>query len=334
MADFIRILTGPQVSLWGVHRRPLMGMSMICLIGSFGMAGGLRAQTPQAAAYPVDQAAAAGMTTGLPNGLTSQRAEMMHVRTSAQGAQGEAAAASMARSADQSIEERNQEIALQAAREKKSIKQSITERMKYDRAEASVNKVSANDMSTWKTQGGGVRVERNVPDAFMSALIAEEEQTAKRTGAGNERKGFGLFRKDNQASSADSGGGFLSGIHPPRLPFMGGRSGDSAEAAPSPPPSDNSEPTFVQTAGAVPAPGASSPSPASSNGAAKPAVVPAISGAALVEGRSSANPGAAPAAADRAPSSPQSVSFADRMPRMLTVGGGDKRCHNAAGSDE
>ena len=51
----------------------------------------------------VDPVAAAGMTNGLPNGLTSQRAEMMQVRTSAQGAQGEAAAASMARTADQSI---------------------------------------------------------------------------------------------------------------------------------------------------------------------------------------------------------------------------------------
>ncbi|MBP6784586.1 MAG: hypothetical protein KA152_12410 [Verrucomicrobiales bacterium] len=313
MADSIRILTVSRISLRGIRRRRLIGMSMLCLIGGFGMAGGVRAQTPQAAAYPVDQAAAAGMTTGLPNGVTSQRAEMMQVRTSAQGAQGEAAAALMARSADQSMEERNRELALQAAREKKSIKQSMTDRLKYDRAETAVNKVSANDMSTWKTQGGGVRVERNVPDAFMSALIAEEEQTAKRTGASSERKGFGLFRKDRQASSSDSGGGFLSGIHPPRLPFMGGRGGDSAEVAPSPPPSDNSEPTFVQTG--APAPGgapASSSTPAPANGGSKPAVVPAISGAALVEGRSTGSQ--AVVVGDRPPSSPPVVSSADRMP--------------------
>ena len=151
---------------------PRVFLAVICL----GAPLSLRAQAPDAATYPVDPAAAAGMTRGLPNGVTGQQAEMMQVRTSAQGAQGEAAAAMMARSADQSIEERNQEIALQTAREKKSIKESMTERLRFERASASYNKVSANDMSTWKTEGGGVRVERNVPDAFLMSLIEEEEQ--------------------------------------------------------------------------------------------------------------------------------------------------------------
>lgn len=267
----------------------------------------LRAQAPDAATYPVDPAAAAGMTRGLPNGVTGQQAEMMQVRTSAQGAQGEAAAALMARSADQSIEQRNQEIALQTAREKKSIKESMTERLKFERAAASYNKVSANDMSTWKTEGGGVRVERNVPDAFLMSLIEEEEQAAAREAASGEKKGFGLFRKDDDG---DSGGSFLSGIRPPRLPFMGGGGGsDSAPVTSSsaPAPSDTSEPSFARTAGSAPAQAQASAPP-------KPGVVPMISGAALVDGRSPVNQRETPASADRPPSSAQTVSFSDQIP--------------------
>lgn len=315
MADPICILSGPRVLFRVGNRHTLAGFPIFSLLAVLSVTGGLRAQTPAAAAYPVDPVAAAGMTTGLPNGVTSQQAEMMQVRTSAQGAQGEAAAASMARSADQSIEERNREIALQAAREKKSIKQSMTERLKFERAEASHNKVSANDMSTWKTQGGGVRVERNVPDAFMTSLIAEEEQAAAREAASGERKGFGLFRKDSPASSSDSDGGFLSGLRPPRLPFMGGgRSDNAGMAATAVQPSDTSEPAFSQAAGT----GAGSvsppaPAPAPGNAAAKPGVVPAISGAALVDGRSATGQGGGTAAV-QAQSSPQTVSFSDRMP--------------------
>ena len=127
--------------------------------------------------------------------MTGRQAEMIQVRTSAQGAQGEAAAALMARSADESIEQRNQEIALQSARERKSIKQSMTDRLKFERAAATYNKVSASDMSTWKTEGGGVRVERNVPDDFLMSLIEAEEQADARAAASGEKKGFGLFGK-------------------------------------------------------------------------------------------------------------------------------------------
>ena len=115
------------------------------------------------------------MTSGLPNEVTMRQAEMMQVRTSAQGAQGEASAASLARSADQSIEERNREIALQTARTNKAIKDEMRNRLKFEQALSVQQKVTASDMSTWK-QNGGVRVERNVPDAFITSLIAEEER--------------------------------------------------------------------------------------------------------------------------------------------------------------
>jgi hypothetical protein len=286
---------------------PRVFLAVICL----GVPLSLRAQAPDAATYPVDPAAAAGMTRGLPNGVTGQQAEMMQVRTSAQGAQGEAAAAMMARSADQSIEERNQEIALQTAREKKSIKESMTERLRFERASASYNKVSANDMSTWKTEGGGVRVERNVPDAFLMSLIEEEEQAEAREAASGEKKGFGLFRKDDDS---DPGGGFLSGIRPPRLPFMGGSGGSDpapVTSSSAPAPSDTSEPSFAGSAQSSPA---QAQAQAQASAPPKPGVVPMISGAALVDGRSPVNERETPASADRPPSSPQTVSFSDQTP--------------------
>jgi hypothetical protein len=272
-------------------------------------------QAPEASSYPVDPVAAAGMTSGLPNGVTYRQAEMMQVRTSAQGAQGEAAAALMARSAEETIEERNRNAALETARTNKAIKEEMRNRLKFERAAAQQEKVTSNDMSTWK-QNGGVRVERNVPDAFLTSLIAEEEQAAARAAESGEKKRFSLFDGDD---SSDGGGalGFLGAIRPPKLPFVGG--GDAAEAAPqsAPAPSDNSEPVFAQTAssarGAAPAPAAA---PAQAPAAqSKPGRVPMISGAQLVDGRSpvTSNPGAAPSA-DRPPSSTETVSFADATP--------------------
>lgn len=274
--------------------------------GAMGVTG-LLAQTPEAGAYPVDPVAAAGMTSGLPNGVTVRQAEMMQVRTSAQGAQGDAAAASLARSADESIEERNRNIALETARTNKAIKEQMRNRLKFESASAQQQKVTANDMSTWQ-QNGGVRVERNVPDAFITSLIAEEEQAAARAAASGEKKRFSLFGGDDEPDD----GGFLSSIRPPRLPFMGGGGGGGESvAAASPPPSDNSEPVFAnagssRSASSPPASGVSSSAPL------KPGVVPMISGAALVDGR-------APAASQVSsgnvtPASAPTVSFADSTP--------------------
>ena len=292
MADRIRILT--KVSL------------ILVLVAS--ASDGARCQTPEAASYPVDPVAAAGMTSGLPNGVTYRQAEMMEVRTSAQGAQGEAAAALMARSADQTIEERNRESSLQNARTNKAIKEEMRNRLKFEQAASVQRKVSANDMSSWQ-QNGGVRVERNVPDPFITSLIAEEEQAAARAAASGEKKRFSLFGGGDDSSPND-GGGFLSSIRPPRLPFMGGGNDDApvASTAAAPPASDTSEPVFAQSSSQRSA--APAPAPQS----LKPGVVPMISGAALVDGRSPVNPGLKPSAADRTPSSSETVSFADEMP--------------------
>jgi len=296
-------------------------LSAVLFLIVLGSVDSSHAQAPRASAYPVDPVAAAGMTAGMPNGVTSQQAEMMQVRTSAQGAQGEAVAASMARSVDQTIEERNRELALQSAREKKSIKTDIANRLKFEKASESYNKVSSNEMSTWKTQSGGVKVERNVPDAFLMALITEEEQLAARGAEEKEKKRFSLFnKKGDESSDSDSGGGLLSAVWPPRLPGFG-RGEEEASPYASVPPSDTSEPTFRQTgaqAQAQAAPPAPAPQQAPAQTAAAPpqenvarsAIVPRVSAAELVDGRppgsQSADPGAASAG--------QTVASADQTP--------------------
>lgn len=289
MADSTRPVRSVRWRMWPALLATAPGLSLF-------------AQVPEAS-YPVDPVAAAGMTSGLPNTITSRQIEMMQVRTSAQSAQGEAAAASMARSADQSIEERNREAALEAARTNKAIKEAMRNRLRFEAASAQHNKVSVNDMSTWE-QNGGVRVERNVPNAFIRSLIAEEEQAAARASASAGRKRFSLFGGDDGPSDGSS---LLSAIRPPRLPFLGG--GDSGAPSPAPAPAtapveDNSEPVFAQgnsSRSAAP----SSPAPS----AAKPGTVPRISGAALVDGNSSVGSGEpAPAA------SSSTVSFSDATP--------------------
>ena len=265
------------------------------------------AQVPEAGAYPVDPVAAAGMTSGLPNGVTARQAEMMQIRTSAQGAQGDAAAASLARSADESIEERNRAIALETARTNKAITEQMRNRLKFESASAQQQKVTANDMSTWQ-QNGGVRVERNVPDAFITSLIAEEEQAAARAAASGEKKRFSLFGGDDDPDD----GGLLSSIRAPRLPFMGGGGGgEPVAAASSPPPSDNSEPVFANSGAS---PRSAAPAPSAPPAPAKPGVVPMISGAALVDGRAPAVPASASASGNATPSQAPSVSFADSTP--------------------
>ena len=274
---------------------------------------GLFAQDPEASSYPVDSTAAAGMTSGLPNGTTYRQAEMVGVRTSAQGAAGEASAAMMARSADQSIEERNREQALQTARTNKAIKEEMRNRLKFERVAAVQNKVTSNEMSTWQ-QNGGVRVERNVPDAFLTALIQEEEQAALKAGEG-EKKRFSLFGGDDDK---DDGPGFLSSIRPPRLPFIGGGD-DTPESAPVASTSDNSEPVFATNASssrsAAPTPAPSAPAPVAER---KPGTVPMISGAALVDGRSTGTTVNNSGSPDSPPASSQPAFASDRAPEPET----------------
>ncbi len=176
---------------------PLLIGVLVTLLG-FLLPGQSIGQAPSASAYPNDSASA-GMTSGLPNGLTAQQLELMRARSAAQSSQGHAVAASMARSADQTIESQHQQKAIQSAREIKALKREMAERMKWERSNEQVNKVSANDLSSWKTQTGNVKVEREVPNTFMTALIEEERLAAERgEDVKKEKKGikWNPFKKD------------------------------------------------------------------------------------------------------------------------------------------
>lgn len=261
------------------------------------------AQTP-AATYPTDPSAAAGMTSGMQNGLTAQQIEMMRVRTDAQSAQGTAVAASMARSVDQTLEAQNRDRTLQSAREIKAIKRSMQERLKWERANSNntqVNKVSNADMSAWNTTNGNVRVERDVPDPFIASLIEEERRNMARGTSEKPKKGFNPLKSAGAAltspfqrspssasqfveaapaasaplpETSSGGGGFFSNL---RVPKIGGRNSEEMIDA------STAEPQFVATSNASAPP---QPQPAS---APAPGVVPRISGAELVGGSSPIN---------------------------------------------
>lgn len=296
------------------------------------------AQAPAASSYPVDPAASAGMTTGTPSTTTARQVQMMQVRNAAQSAQGDAVAASMSRAADRTIQQQNEERVLQNAREEKAIKRAMAERAKWDRmASTQVNKVSANDMSSWNSNGG-VRVQRNVPDPFITALIEEERQLAAQEAAAAQREpGFGPFGKvklnpfkrreadvhvdglvealmdaEPQPSSVQTVPA-PSGYDPNvDVPSDGGggffnkfRPGKREDA---PIDASAAEPQFVQTSSSRRSAPASAP--------VQPGTVPRISGAELVDGSSPVNSASINRGSQAAAPAPQpaSFSFAEEMP--------------------
>ncbi|MEM7697596.1 MAG: hypothetical protein AAF236_04240 [Verrucomicrobiota bacterium] len=243
------------------------------------------AEAQSAESAVASPSATAGMTEGLP-GVSGPSMQMMQVRTAAQQAQGDAALAQMARSAQQSVEEQHQQRAVAAARETRQLKTQMRDRMRWERSEQAYNRVSAGEMSSWQTQGGGTRVEREVPDPFIQSLIAEEEAR----GESAEPRGFNPLRGAGRVLTTN--------------PFAGrGRPEEPASTTVTPPASNPQfidepaprrgllgvfKPRDADTA-TVAATSAPSPSPeqavvGSSNLA--PGMVPRISGAALVDGSS------------------------------------------------
>lgn len=304
MVDRLRTITGfPQ------HHARVASLSLVAMAtAAFGIIGttSSRAQTSSAPSYPsTSPTAAAGMTSGIPGTSGYGQAQMAQVRRAAQNAQGQAVAASMARSADQALEKQYNNRSLQEAREIKFMKRDMAERMKWERSnQAQINKVSSDDMSSWQTPTGNVKVERDVPDPFLQAMIAMEGQEKPKQ---KERKGFsGLnpFKKrepdpmdglemlnqplpglttpapaassrslsppsnsSNTASGNESqGGGFLGGFKMPKI----GNKNNSTDAAQV----YDAEPEFVGNSRS-----ASSPPPASPN-----TMVPARSGQSLIDG--------------------------------------------------
>ena len=187
MVDRFRIIAAPPQNQVRIASLSLVAMATAAL-GIIGTTSS-RAQTSSAPSYPsTSPTAAAGMTSGIPGTSSYGQAQMAQVRTAAQNAQGQAVAASMARSADQAMENQYNNRSLQKAREIKFMKRDMAERMKWERSnQAQINKVSSDDISSWQTPTGNVKVERDVPDPFLQAMIAMEGQEKTKQ---KERKGF------------------------------------------------------------------------------------------------------------------------------------------------
>lgn len=341
MTDKVRRI---NPSVFGNLSLPSITVNLLALVSVLLLAERAAAQAPAAAAYPSNAAASAGMSTSSTNATTARQFQMMEIRSSAQAAQGEAVAASMARTADRTIDEQNQDRVLQQAREEKAIKRQMAERMKWERTSAQVRKVSANDMSSW-SQNGGVRVERNVPDPFITSLIEEERQLAAQDQAEKE-PGFGPFGKvklnpfkkekfethvpglmeammdaEPQPSQQASAPGYVDpNTAVAQDPGSSGGGGFFSKLRPpkigrnrpeEPIDASSAEPQFAQG-------NSSAPAPAAQTSQAKPGVIPRISGAALVDGNSPVNSGAQAAAPSSSPpantSQMQQVSFSDDLP--------------------
>lgn len=291
---------------------------MLAAVVASGIPLGLQAQYQDLNAAPIQSTSPSGS-------MSTRDMQLQQVRQQAQALQGEAAAASMARSADRSLDQQNVSRAVQDARELKAIKREAAERLKWERSNAQVQKVSANDMSSWTTHSGNVRVERDVPNAFIASLIAEEEEAARRGTLEKPKKRFSPrdlnpFRKDDpeplspyvttqsvasapMADPPEEKKGFFSKV---RIPGFGGRDEpDSNEPLPE-------APVFRSSPGDRPA-----PAPSVGN-SAMARTVPQRSGAALVDG---GPPPAVPAEAGESRSgSPQLVSYSPAEPEKEKEG--------------
>lgn len=256
-----------------------------------------------------DLNAAPIQSTSYDGSVSARERQLQQVRRDAQALQSEAASVSMARSAGRSIDQQNQDRAVQQARELKAIKRNAIERMKWDRANAQVQAVSSNDMNSWNSGSGGNRIERDVPDTFIASLIEEEESARRRGTLKKEKKRFSPrdlnpFRKDEPAPVSSNPvivqqaspqfseplpekKGLFSKV---KIPGLGGR--EEEPAGPALP----EAPVFRNANGSSNSQsvGNDSPSPAART-------VPQRSGAALVDGGAAP---AVPAVADESNNTP------------------------------
>ena len=190
---------------------------------------------------------ASGMTTGS-SSTTGSQMKLMQIRAQAYQAKKDTEAASLARSTDRALEERNLSSAVTKSRQIKQIKQNAARKMEFEKSSQAYNKVSSNDISRWTDQRGNVKVQRDAPvfnnplgeppadavnpptlDRTDSSPLEEEERSgfSPFKGAGNAVKkigGMNPFKKkdekiglrvpevDLNAPAKEENKGFLSGL--------------------------------------------------------------------------------------------------------------------------
>ncbi|MEM7518738.1 MAG: hypothetical protein AAF368_17665, partial [Planctomycetota bacterium] len=140
-------------------------------------------------------------TTAAPGGPSDAEREMMRVRNAAEGARGEAQAAAMTRAADLSLEQSNEDRAIQSARQRKAIKRQMEERARWEQRNGQVRKISSDQMEAWDREDAAAaqtpaRVERDVPRNFVASVVEEEALAASRV---PKKKGFAPFSATKKA---------------------------------------------------------------------------------------------------------------------------------------
>lgn len=166
-----------------------LGIATISIHSLYGQQG--------ASEYPyIDPTArASGMTIGMENGATGQSINMMQVRAAAHDAERAAAAAAMARSANEAIEEQQLSRALEKARETRRQKMAASEQLKWKKATAynAYNKVSSGQMSSWKDDQGNIKIGRGLPSDFVSS-VRNQQQKAQQAAASTAEKANNGFK--------------------------------------------------------------------------------------------------------------------------------------------
>ncbi len=208
-----------MIRLVPIPHRPHLRFSLLCL---FLFSGPVFSQTDQPT-YVDPTAAASGMTTGLENGATAETINMMQIRAAAQEAERAAAAAAMARSAEEAIEEQNLNSALARARETRRLKREAAERLKWQQATAqnAYQPVSQGEMASWKDEDGNVKVGSGLPPEFVMAVQDQEAaEAATRAEEEGEERRFAPFKAGQKI--VERAGRALGAEEGPRDPGLRG----------------------------------------------------------------------------------------------------------------
>ncbi len=153
--------------------------------------------------YSTTPSGASGMTTGTP-GTTGSQMKLMQVRAQAYQAKKETEAASLTRSTDRALEEQNFSNAVEKSKQIKQLKEQAARQAEFEKASTGYNKVSSNDITRWTDNRGNIKVQRDLPPAFVNPLGDAPVPAAPQTMAqpeteDGEKKGFSPFKSAGNA---------------------------------------------------------------------------------------------------------------------------------------
>ncbi len=130
--------------------------------------------------------------------MTADQYKMMQLQNQANQSSGQAAAASMARSANLQLQRQQEQAQVSRAAELKRVKAQAREQMRYEQAANAYQPVSAGQINGMQRRGQMVR--GSVPDEFLMSLLEQERAEATRR---KKEKPRGLSRLNPFAKRRD-----------------------------------------------------------------------------------------------------------------------------------